>query len=59
MVPTGPVPDEAALAAELQATVRDEYSKHAYPRRVHVVPSLPRTPSGKLQRHRLRQGEAG
>ena len=59
VVLTGPVPDEAALAAELQATVRDEYSKHAYPRRVHVVPSLPRTPSGKLQRHRLRQGEAG
>ena len=47
-----------ALAAELQAKVRDEYSKHAYPRRVHFVDRLPKTPSGKLQRFLLRQGAA-
>ena len=43
--------------AELQAKVRDEYSKHAYPRTVHFVDSLPKTPSGKIQRFVLR-GEA-
>ncbi|MCF8571136.1 AMP-binding protein [Gordonia sp. HY002] len=45
-----------ALASELQAVVRDEYSKHAYPRTVHFVESLPKTPSGKVQRFVLRRG---
>ena len=58
VVPAGPVADPDALAAELQAKVRDEYSKHAYPRRVRFVAELPKTPSGKLQRFRLRQGAA-
>ncbi len=43
------------LATELQALVRDRYSKHAYPRTVHFVDELPRTPSGKIQRFLLRQ----
>ncbi len=43
------------LATELQALVRDRYSKHAYPRTVHFVDELPRTPSGKVQRFLLRQ----
>ena len=59
VVPAGAVADPDALAAELQAKVRDEYSKHAYPRRVHFVDRLPKTPSGKLQRFLLRQGAAG
>ncbi|GED99982.1 AMP-dependent synthetase [Gordonia spumicola] len=46
------------LEAELQALVRDGYSKHAYPRRVHFVESLPKTPSGKVQRFILRRGDA-
>jgi len=58
VVPAGAVADPDALAAELQAKVRDEYSKHAYPRRVHFVDQLPKTPSGKLQRFVLRQGAA-
>ena len=45
----------AALAEELQQVVRDQYSKHAYPRTVHFVGSLPRTPSGKVQRFKLRE----
>jgi acetyl-CoA synthetase len=45
----------AALAGELQALVRDEYAKHAYPRAVHFVDALPKTPSGKIQRYLLRQ----
>ncbi|HET6704539.1 AMP-binding enzyme, partial [Amycolatopsis sp.] len=43
------------LAAELQRLVRDEYSKHAYPRSVHFIDALPKTPSGKVQRYLLRQ----
>jgi acetyl-CoA synthetase len=43
-----------ALARELQALVRDTYSRHAYPRTVHFVEALPKTPSGKVQRFLLR-----
>lgn len=43
------------LAGQLQALVRDQYSKHAYPRVVHFVDALPKTPSGKVQRFLLRQ----
>jgi acetyl-CoA synthetase len=43
------------LAHELQQLVRDTYSKHAYPRSVHFVDALPKTPSGKIQRYLLRQ----
>lgn len=48
--------DRDALARELQALVRDTYSRHAYPRTVHFVDTLPKTPSGKIQRYLLRQG---
>ncbi|GAA2381919.1 AMP-binding protein [Gordonia cholesterolivorans] len=44
-----------ALATELKNLVRDEYSKHAYPRTVHFVDALPKTPSGKIQRFVLRR----
>ncbi len=57
VVPTAPVENPDVLEAELKAKVRDEYSKHAYPRRVHIVEDLPKTPSGKVQRYKLRQGE--
>jgi len=42
------------LVSELQALVRESYSKHAYPRRIRFLDSLPRTPSGKAQRYLLR-----
>ncbi|GAA4682783.1 AMP-binding protein [Gordonia humi] len=45
----------AELEKELQTLVRDEYSKHAYPRTVHFVEALPKTPSGKVQRFILRR----
>ncbi|MDN5860873.1 MAG: AMP-binding protein [Pseudonocardia sp.] len=45
----------AELARELQELVRDTYSKHAYPRTVHFVDALPKTPSGKIQRYLLRE----
>lgn len=44
-----------SLARQLQALVRDQYSKHAYPRYVNFVDNLPRTPSGKVQRYLLRR----
>lgn len=43
------------LATELKNLVRDQYSKHAYPRSVHFIDSLPKTPSGKIQRFVLRR----
>lgn len=51
-----------ALAEELQTLVKKKFAAHAYPRRVHFVTDLPKTPSGKIQRFLLRdQGrtEAG
>lgn len=44
-----------ALVAELQQLVKTRYAAHAYPREVHFVSSLPKTPSGKLQRYQLRR----
>jgi acetyl-CoA synthetase len=43
------------LAGELQRLVKERYAAHAYPRRVHFIPGLPRTPSGKVQRYALRR----
>lgn len=43
------------LAVELQQLVRTKYSAHAYPRAIHFVSELPKTPSGKIQRYLLRQ----
>ncbi|WP_460773343.1 AMP-binding protein [Microbacterium sp. GXF7504] len=46
--------DRDTLTARLQLAVRQGYGAHGYPRRVHVVGSLPKTPSGKMQRFVLR-----
>jgi acetyl-CoA synthetase len=42
------------LAAELQTLVRERIGRHAAPRDVEFVASLPRTESGKIQRALLR-----
>jgi acetyl-CoA synthetase len=44
-----------ALAAELQELVKTGFAAHAYPRRVHFLAELPKTPSGKVQRFVLRR----
>ncbi|MFI6999572.1 AMP-binding protein [Nocardia sp. NPDC050175] len=44
-----------ALEAELQDLVKKKFAAHAYPRTVHFVTELPKTPSGKVQRFVLRQ----
>ncbi|OUZ09426.1 AMP-dependent synthetase [Aeromicrobium sp. PE09-221] len=48
----------AELEHELRSMVREQYSKHAYPRTIHVVEELPKTPSGKVQRYLLRRRQA-
>ncbi|AWN43609.1 AMP-binding protein [Methylobacterium durans] len=48
---------DAALAASIQAYVKKRLSAHAYPREIAFVDSLPKTPSGKLQRFILRNQE--
>ncbi|WP_232661022.1 AMP-binding protein [Pseudonocardia sp. TRM90224] len=39
---------------ELRQLVKTRFAAHAYPRTVHIVDSLPKTPSGKVQRYVLR-----
>ncbi|MCY9783349.1 AMP-binding protein [Nocardiopsis sp. EMB25] len=53
----GAVGDEA-LADELRDLVKTRFAAHAYPRTVHFTESLPKTPSGKIQRYLLREGRA-
>lgn len=43
------------LERELQQLVKTGFAAHAYPRTVHFVEALPKTPSGKIQRFVLRQ----
>jgi 2-aminobenzoate-CoA ligase len=43
----------------LQDHAKQSIAPYKYPRRVEFVESLPRTQTGKLQRFRLRQQEAG
>ncbi len=43
------------VGQELQSWVKRQYAAHAYPRSVHFVDSLPKTPSGKIQRFVLRE----
>ncbi|TPQ22296.1 benzoate-CoA ligase family protein [Streptomyces sporangiiformans] len=54
VVPTTPIP--AGLEADLIALARDRLAAFKVPRSVSFVPSLPRTPTGKLRRHLVRQG---
>ncbi len=46
------------LAEEIRQVVRDRMSKTSYPRYVRFVETLPKTPSGKIQRFLLRREEA-
>ena len=53
---TGFEPDEALVEA-IQIYVKKRLSAHSYPREIAFVESLPKTPSGKLQRFILRNQE--
>lgn len=43
------------LIEELKDHVRQHYAAHAYPRFIHFIESLPKTPTGKIRRVQLRQ----
>jgi len=43
-----------ALADEIKQRVRERLSTHAFPRVIEFVDELPKTPSGKIQRFKLR-----
>ena len=43
------------LTGELQKWVKTNFAAHAYPRKIHYVKELPKTPSGKIQRFLLRK----
>jgi len=51
-----PADASAELEQELQQLVKRRHAAHTYPRAVHFVESLPKTPSGKIQRFILRAG---
>ena len=46
------------LVEELKNRVKTKLAAHAYPRVIHVVDELPKTPSGKVQRFALRTRRA-
>lgn len=48
---------DAGVATVLQDHVKANLAPYKYPRQIEFVASLPRTETGKLQRHRLRQME--
>ncbi|AOO81749.1 AMP-binding protein [Bosea vaviloviae] len=47
-----PSPEQAK---NIQNWVKTRYAAHAFPRHVHFIDALPKTPSGKVQRFLLRQ----
>lgn len=43
------------LVKDIQNWVKKKYAAHAYPRQVHFVSEMPKTPSGKIQRFALKK----
>ncbi len=54
VVLTDPALGTPEIVEELKQLVKKQYAAHAYPRNVHFVDELPKTPSGKVQRFVLR-----
>ncbi len=52
-------PGQAVTAEELQAFARERIASFKCPKRVNLVPSLPRTASGKVQRAEVRRRMRG
>jgi benzoate-CoA ligase len=50
--------DPDALADELRAWCKENLRRYEYPHFVEFVEDLPRTPTGKVQRYKLREAEA-
>ena len=51
------IPDCVALVKELQNFVKQAIAPYKYPRAIEFLPALPKTPTGKVQRHALRARE--
>lgn len=43
------------LVKELQQWVKTKFAAHAYPRKIHFIDAMPKTPSGKIQRFELKK----
>jgi benzoate-CoA ligase len=52
-------PGASADEGELQRFVKDRLAPYKYPRAIEFVADLPKTATGKIQRFRLREREAG
>ena len=46
-----------ALAVEIKRFVKERLAPHKYPRRIDFIMELPKTPTGKIQRFKLRDQE--
>jgi 2-aminobenzoate-CoA ligase len=58
VVPSAAVTPSDALAKALQDFVKSQLAPYKYPRAIEFVTTLPRTPTGKVQRFRLRQADS-
>jgi acetyl-CoA synthetase len=58
VVPRSGVSPSDELTTALQQLVKTKFAAHAYPRTIHYIDVLPRTPSGKVQRFLLREQRA-
>lgn len=52
-----PKPGVTATPAELRAFAREQMAPYSYPRRVWLVPGLPKGPTGKLLRREVQPPE--
>jgi benzoate-CoA ligase len=50
---------QSATESDLKAFVKDRLAPYKYPRAIEFVDDLPKTATGKIQRFRLREREAG
>jgi 2-aminobenzoate-CoA ligase len=57
VVPAEGVTEGAELVEELQQHVKERIAPYKYPRQVEFLEALPRTPTGKVQRVKLRERE--
>jgi acyl-coenzyme A synthetase/AMP-(fatty) acid ligase len=58
VIPAEAPPDAEALADELRGWCKDNLRRYEYPHVVQFVDDFPRTPTGKIQRFKLREAEA-
>jgi benzoate-CoA ligase len=50
---------DEAMAETLKSFVKQQLAPHKYPRQIEFLHELPKTATGKIQRFKLREREAG